>query len=76
MPKIFCASVYIFDPSSPTPLAVHKDVCPGDVVGAVFLPVNPTNEKGAKDHVMKSRLYFMDKSQVCVCRREEAIFLE
>ena len=51
-------SVYLFDPSSPTPLAVHKSVCLGKPLGGLFVP--PTSSGG------QSTLYFMDNSQVSV----------
>ena len=55
--------VYVFSPSCSAPLAVHKAVCQEEVVGAVFIPTNVTHE--TQHHVMKSRLYFMDRKQVC-----------
>ena len=38
------STVYIFDPSSPTPLAVHGSVCSEHVIGAVFVPLGSAME--------------------------------
>ena len=46
--------VIIFSPHSPSPLAIHKDVCPSSVTSAVFVS---TEDKS-------SELYFIDKEQV------------
>ncbi|XP_064402757.1 WD repeat-containing protein 75-like isoform X3 [Halichondria panicea] len=54
--------LYLIDPSSPTPLAVHHSVCSGQVLGGVFLPP----QSGGT-----STLYFMDKAQVLYGLEEE-----
>lgn len=60
----FFVTVYIFSPPSDL-LALHKSVCPMEVVGAVFLPMKVGNETKSHHHIVKSRLYFMDRKQVC-----------
>ena len=63
--SFFFVTVYIFSPPSDL-LALHKSVCPMEVVGAVFLPMKVGNEtKSHHHHIVKSRLYFMDRKQVC-----------
>ena len=56
------STVYIFDPSSPTPLAVHGSVCSEHVIGAVFVPLGSAMED--RDSDPKSKLYFMNRHQV------------
>lgn len=59
--------VMIFSPACSSPLAVHEDVCPEEVVGAVFIQRKKvTGQTSERLHhgMMKSKLYFMDKKQV------------
>ena len=55
-------TVYIFHPSSPTPLVVHGSVCSEHVIGAVYVPLS--EERKDKFQDLKSRLYFMNSNQV------------
>ena len=59
-----CPLVYLFEPSNPTPLAVHGAVCKGCVIGGVFLPNEDAGSTGSG-----SKLYFMNKNQVSICVR-------
>ena len=59
--------VMIFSPASSSLLAVHEDVCPEEVVGAVFIQgkkVTGQTSEHLHHEMMKSKLYFMDKKQV------------
>ena len=57
----------VFIPSCSSPVALHEDICPEEVVGAVFVlgKKGSSQIRSTTDHgMMKSKLYFMDKKQV------------
>ena len=60
--------MYLFHPSSPTPLAVHGSVCRGKVVGAAFrlIPGGERERKTLSSPLQNSAssLFFMSSDQV------------
>ena len=57
-------SVYVFDPSTPVPLAAQANVIRKDVVSAAFDPSSTISTKASQKSIQLSKLYFMSRKQV------------